>query len=106
MTTATETKACTQCHHVKPLTDFYVARGRHRSECKECTKDRSTEWQRRNRDRVNDNVRRWRQENPDVIRVDAVRSAANRAALRRLREAHRVEFDRLYDEELRERGLR
>lgn len=74
-------KECGKCKKNKQLKDFYKGRWH---ECKECAKSkrnygyksnpniqkkRSTEYRKKNRDRCNQTVRRWREKNSDYDRV-------------------------------------
>lgn len=43
-----ETRPCSKCGTVKPITEFYVCAGCRRHECKSCTIDYVTEWKQRN----------------------------------------------------------
>jgi hypothetical protein len=62
------TKPCKKCGVVKPLHEFYEARGTrdgHRGSCKSCESARRAEWYQQNRERVIGKVRSWRHENRD-----------------------------------------
>lgn len=103
------TKTCRKCGETKPLDEFHrnrKSRDGHQSRCKPCMIEAASEWQAKNRQQATDNQRRRRQANPALALRDLAQAEAYRTAESRLREAHRDEFDRLYDEELRERGLR
>lgn len=107
--TEAATKTCSRCGEDKPLSEFYRDRsspsGR-RGACKACVIDTASDWQRNNRDRRAEYMREYRRNHPERVRSGRPQREAYRAAESRLREAHRAEFDRLYEEELRKRGLR
>jgi hypothetical protein len=43
-----EMKRCTKCDTEKKLAEYYVCSGRHRSECKNCTKKVTSDYQKKN----------------------------------------------------------
>jgi hypothetical protein len=109
-------KRCSHCGEVKPLDAFHknrAARDGRRHDCKECNKARVREYQRRMRAELGDDA--WKARRRDAMRRHRETSESDRdylqvtaygAAQRRLREAHRDEFETYYDEELAARGLR
>jgi hypothetical protein len=109
MTVAEKTeKRCSTCGETKPLSEFYrssTTRDGRQYRCKPCDKQTTITWQRENRDRYADRMRRWRRENPDATARDRAQSDAYQAAETELRERHRDEFDALYAEEKAKRGL-
>lgn len=90
-------KRCTQCTHVKPISEFYNFRyGRYgkRADCKECANERSRAWYRsnfqrvartkrayarRNKNRMQRYRAQWASENPDSIRTYTQRRRARLA---------------------------
>lgn len=63
-----DTKRCTQCHQVKPLSEFRTdkrASDGRRSECAECTREYKREWRRRNIEKVHAYHRQWYKENKE-----------------------------------------
>lgn len=70
-------KACSRCKAEKPLTEFYVRKGRPRggSDCKECAKPVAREWHRKNRERSRATAAAWKAQNPD--RCDAAKHRSN-----------------------------
>jgi hypothetical protein len=65
-----DTKACTRCHVVKPVSLFpwckdprLKAGGRVGSQCKDCLNDKAKAWQRENYDRAFSTQKQWRDEN-------------------------------------------
>ena len=64
-------KRCSKCQLVKPLDEYYRAKGNrdgHRSDCKACNSAASAERYRRDPTRTIDRVTRWQRENPDRLR--------------------------------------
>ena len=64
-------KACKKCGEIKSLERFHrasVMRDGHRNECKDCWAAARKIYYQRNRERMIDNVRRWRRENPERYR--------------------------------------
>lgn len=89
----TVSKRCTKCGKTKPLDEFGRHPKRtdgHQSWCKACTRD----W-----------MREARATDPAQMARDTKQRRAYTAALTRLREARRDEFERYYAEELAMRGL-
>lgn len=71
-------KRCSKCGELKPLTEFYKAKGcrdGHRPDCKACFAARARAWYQQNREHVIDRVKKWRAENPE--RARATQRAAN-----------------------------
>jgi hypothetical protein len=56
-------RECTKCGMRLGETDFYTPYG----PCKSCAKKAVAEWRAKNRERHNENARRWREANPDKI---------------------------------------
>jgi len=62
------TKQCKKCGAIKPLIDYYEARGTrdgHRGACKACESAARAEWYQRNREHVIEKVRSWQTDNRD-----------------------------------------
>jgi len=78
------TKRCSHCGQRKPLGDFYPdnTRDRHQSWCKKCMAENT--------------VGRWQKDHALLYR----RQKARQRAFQRLRDAHRREYDRYYQEAL------
>jgi hypothetical protein len=82
-------KQCTKCGALKPLDEFYAAKGTKdglRGDCKECHSLRAKDWYAKNREQSIAYVKRWQQENKD--RVNAYRRARNATRRREIREGH------------------
>lgn len=109
-------KRCSKCGETKPLEDFYrkarMTDGRD-SWCKECKRTAQREWNAARRERMGEEA--WlahRREvmtqirrNPRVKARDGAQSKAYDAAMTRLRELHRADFERLYEEERGKLGV-
>ena len=72
-------KRCTRCDGDKPLTEFYQVTSHfvkkdgtrtvyRMSECNLCNKQRTLQYQKHNKEKVNDKNRRWREQNADSAR--------------------------------------
>jgi hypothetical protein len=82
-------KRCKKCNVLKPLAEFYEAKGArdgHRSECKVCSLAYRKRWYRNNRDRAISYVRAWQQANPDRVKAWRVRNRDRRNE--QMREIH------------------
>ena len=65
-----QTKACTTCGKVKPLTDFYRdrrIRSGYFTECKVCIRLRNVAWVKANPERNYDHQKSWHKKNGDVV---------------------------------------
>ena len=93
-------KRCKRCKAVKPLTEYYGAKGArdgHRPECKACSLAYRKRWYRDNRARAIAYVRAWQQANPDRVRAWRVRNRDRRNE--QMREIHlRNKFGLTVDE--------
>jgi Recombination endonuclease VII len=81
-------KRCKKCKILKPLAEFYGAKGARdgrRSECKACSLA-NRKWYRDNRDRAISYVRAWQQANPDRVKAWRVRNRERRNE--QMREIH------------------
>lgn len=81
-------KACKVCHEVKPLDDFYRAKGMrdgHRNECKACFKERAAARYRADPEPVKERARRWQRENHErhAEYMRAYRASGRRAEVDR-----------------------
>jgi hypothetical protein len=82
-------KRCKKCKILKPLAEFYGAKGARdgrRSECKACSLANRKQWYRDNRDRAISYVRAWQQANPDRVKAWRVRNRERRNE--QMREIH------------------
>jgi hypothetical protein len=61
-------RRCGKCDMDLPLTEFYVVNGAIQRRCKSCQKSSVSEWRRANRERHNQNARRWASLNPEKIK--------------------------------------
>ena len=61
-----EVQVCTACGVEKPVTDYYMARGKRRTQCKQYMIAKRVEWQRENRDKLNAYHRENRKSKPDL----------------------------------------
>jgi hypothetical protein len=105
-------KRCTACGEEKPGSEFYRngSRGLHGS-CKECHKRQVREYQAAERERMGEEA--WRTHQAEIVRrsrakhpgVNRLQVAAYNAAAAEVRERHRAEFDAIYADEKRKRGL-
>jgi len=62
------TKRCTRCGEVKPESEFskiYKNKEKRRSQCKDCQK----EWQANNSEKINKRIKKYREENIEILRV-------------------------------------
>jgi hypothetical protein len=63
-----DSKVCTRCKKLKPLTDFHVRKaikdGR-TSQCAECRREQKTSWARKNREHTIQYMNNWREANKD-----------------------------------------
>ncbi len=66
-----ETKKCTKCGEVKPITEFYKRHDRDgtRSHCKKCENESTNNWRRNHLERANEIVRKCRNLHPERIRI-------------------------------------
>jgi len=67
-----ETKKCTKCKQVKPVSDFHKDKGKKDGlswHCKLCAKAKVKEWQQNNRERVNNGQNKRRNANPEKHRA-------------------------------------
>lgn len=112
--TTVESKTCPGCGVTKPLTEYGTQKGngRPRSACRSCERDRANAYLARRRAELGDEAfkaerrdktRRLRA-NPDRD-YDTRQRRAYTAALVRLRDAHRGQFDVFYAAERKARGL-
>jgi hypothetical protein len=65
-------KACAKCKESKPRSDFHRNKRSGdglNNECKPCAIRRAGEWQKKNRKRHNENDKRSRQRNPELLRA-------------------------------------
>lgn len=65
------TKRCSKCGETKPTTEF--GRDRSRADgladyCKECAREKNRRYYRANAHEIQENVRQYRESNPDVVR--------------------------------------
>ncbi len=64
-----ETKTCTRCKETKPLSGFYVSKGKVHVPCKACTSVRSREHYTKNREKVLARNRAWVAANKEAVLV-------------------------------------
>ena len=81
-----ELKECTKCKAIKDISEFRIRMdtGRHKGSCRACEKEyfrslhakkkeyklkKNKEWYEKNKDKIKENVRLWRKENPDKVAV-------------------------------------
>lgn len=86
-------KVCSRCKNTKPLTAFSPHKGKpdgRQSWCRQCAAEYRRE---------------LRRANPYTRAYDTKQNLAYYAALRRLRQAHREQFDTLLVEEMHRRGI-
>lgn len=108
-------KQCRKCEQVKPLSDFHRDRGRpdgRQSRCKECQLDAVREYQRREREADSEGFKRRNRQavgrhrsTPEGRAKTRLHNAAQRLALKRLKEAHDAEYRHLLAVARREVGL-
>lgn len=87
-----ETKTCTKCHTEKSVSQFYVARGKYVSACKECKTLQGKQYYIDNKDTVKvkraayqkahkaeqyEHLKKWRKNNPEKAREAGRRQYAN-----------------------------
>ena len=98
-------KTCTKCGQLKALDEFTTQRrakdGKH-SWCRACMNAKAKEWNERRRAEIGDEA--WKAERREAVqrhrdRTGDAYNIAKRAALRRLAEAYRAEYERLLTEE-------
>jgi hypothetical protein len=92
-------KTCKKCNEEKPLDEFYNQKGTKdgkRPRCKVCTDAYTAEYNKKNRERINERYRELRKENPEQWReyIDS----------RRGRHQERMENDPEYAEVVREKN--
>jgi 5-methylcytosine-specific restriction endonuclease McrA len=73
-------KYCGKCSHWKLIEEYYLCRGVPTSPCKDCVKQRSSEWHFKNPERHYENVKKWREENPFQNREQSKLHSATRRA--------------------------
>ncbi len=63
-------KECTKCGEYKKLDGFAFRkdRGCHYTVCRICRKDQRSKWTLKNKNKLNDDVVKWRKENPEKYR--------------------------------------
>ena len=99
MTSIANTKPCTRCHEVKPLSEFDrrpSARSGRRSACKECRRKANRQWKRENqeqvaaaavvygranRERISEYKAEWRRANPFNAKAHAHNYRARQAGV-------------------------
>jgi len=64
-----ETKCCKTCGEEKPLTDFYIDKryGTQKQPCKPCYLEYGVKHSQENRERYQENARKWRAENAESV---------------------------------------
>lgn len=67
-------KKCSKCGEIKPLKDFYKSRGLRRADCKACCAKRSFVWRAKNKEHVREISRKWRKENPGLLKKSRERN--------------------------------
>jgi len=109
-------KRCTKCDQAKPLSEFHKdprTRDGLRTLCKDCAIENTRESQARRRQAMGDEqwrahqaeLRRRSRSKPEVRARSRLSDAAYDAAMNRLRDLHRDQFDALLAAERYERGL-
>lgn len=85
-----ETKQCTRCQIIKPLSDFpwgkdyrLKAGGSYKSQCKACANERAKKWQAENSDRALANHKRWREENREQFNSRMAKASKRYMAARK-----------------------
>jgi len=67
-----ESKRCSKCGELKPLSEYYEAKGcrdGRRNDCKACFSARAREWYAKNREHAIARVKQWRKDNPERARA-------------------------------------
>ena len=66
-----DTKECTKCGDVKPLSGYYKAKNKKdglRGECKQCTKAHNSKYYKQNQEAVKAKVAKYKEMNPEKVR--------------------------------------
>ena len=65
-----DTKRCSKCEVIKPLSDFYRRTGAnsYHSACKACERAMAKDWYKRNRDKAKSKYQEWRVGNQDAVK--------------------------------------
>lgn len=62
-------RKCVTCGKAKPIDEFYTIGENHQRECAKCNNERVTVYQREHKERVAENARKRRAENPEYYRA-------------------------------------
>ena len=69
-----KTKACTKCGEEKPLEEFSIRRSRGKGRyayCKKCGQVAAAEWKKKNKEKVRENQKSYRQANKEKLKAQA-----------------------------------
>ena len=94
-----DTKLCTLCVTVKPVSEFYYSdyNGRYSSWCKRCSTARVCKWQKENKDKLNAKNAKWKRENRDKVNDSNIRRLRSWTPERRAARNFRNDLKKLYN---------